>query len=111
VRRETLLKFFRAHNSVRTDPNEKSVDASKQAGPLVTDRAVIASSVVMTRALASQMKTTLAAIHDFDTEIAALCAVNQDFALMKSLPGAGPNYAARLTVALSHRPGAVAVGG
>ena len=46
------------------------------------------------------MKTTLAAIAEFDTEIEALCAVSPDFALMKSLPGAGQNYAARLTAAL-----------
>ncbi|MDQ3257660.1 MAG: IS110 family transposase [Acidobacteriota bacterium] len=100
VRRETLVKFFREHHSVRKETIEKRVDSIKQAVPLVIDRAVIASSVVMTRALAAQMKTTLEAINEFDSEIAALCAVNQDFALMQSLPGAGPNYAARLTAAL-----------
>ena len=100
VRRETLVKFFRAHNSVRKETIEKRVEAIKQAVPLVTDRAVIAASVLMTRALATQMKTTLAAILAFDAEIEALCAVNQDFVLLKSLPGAGQNYAARLTVAL-----------
>jgi transposase len=100
VRRETLVKFFRAHNSLRKETIEKRVDLIKEAVPLVTERAVIASSVLMTRALATQMKTTLAAIHEFDSEIEALCAANEDFALMQSLPGAGPNYAARLTVAL-----------
>lgn len=100
VRRETLSQFFRSHNSVRKDAVEKRVAAIKEAVPLVTDRAVIASSVLMTRALAAQMKTTLAAIKEFDSEIEALCAVNEDFALLKSLPGAGPNYAARLTAAL-----------
>ena len=100
VRRETLSKFFRSHNSVRTQTIEKRVGAIKEAVPLVTDRAVIASSVLMVKALAAQMQTTLSAIHQFDTEIAALCAVNEDFALMQSLPGAGPNYAARLAVAL-----------
>lgn len=100
VRRATLVRFFQTHNSVRREAIEKRVDSIKQAVPLVTDRAVIISSVLMTRALASQMKTTLSAIQQFDAEIAALCAVNQDFALMRSLPGAGPNYAARLTVAL-----------
>jgi hypothetical protein len=39
----------------------------------------------MVRALASQMKTTLAAIVEFDTEIEVLCAVSPDFALRKSL--------------------------
>ena len=100
VRRETLAKFFRAHNSVRKEAIEKRVGSIRQAAPLVTDPAVIASSVLMVKALASQMKTTLAAIAEFDTEIEALCAVSPDFALMKSLPGAGQNYAARLTAAL-----------
>jgi transposase len=100
VRRETLARFFQTHNSVRKDTVEKRVEAIRQAVPLVTDRAVIASSVLMMRALAAQMKTTLEAIAEFDTEIEALCAANQEFALMKSLPGAGPNYAARLAVAL-----------
>lgn len=100
VRCETLSKFFQTHNSVRRDTIEKRVEAIKQAVPLVTDPAVIASSIFMTRALAAQMQTTIEAIHEFDSEIEALCAVNEDFALMKSLPGAGPNYAARLTVAL-----------
>jgi transposase len=100
VRRETLVGFFRSHHSVRTDAIEKRVAGIKEAVPLVTDRAVIASSVVMMRALTAQMKATLEAINKFDSEIASLCAVNEDFALMKSLPGAGRNYAARLTVAL-----------
>jgi transposase len=100
VRRETLRRFFQAHHSVRREAIEKRVELIKQALPLVTDPAVSASSVLMVKALASQMKTTLEAIHEFDTEIEALCALNQDFALMRSLPGAGQNYAARLTVAL-----------
>jgi transposase len=100
VRRETLLKFFRAHHSLRRETLEKRVEAIKEAVPLVTDPAVIASSVLMVKALTAQMKTTLMAIHEFDSEIEALCAANQDFALMKSLPGAGQNYAARLLVAL-----------
>lgn len=100
VRRETLLRFFRAHHSARPETLDKRVEAIKRAMPLVTDRAVINSSVLMVKALSAQMQTTLAAIHEFDAEIEALCIVNQDFALMKSLPGAGQNYAARLTVAL-----------
>jgi hypothetical protein len=98
VRRETLVKFFRSHNSffrshnsLRKETIEKRVGLIKEAVPLVTDRAVIAASVLMTRALASQMQTTRAAIKEFDSEIAAWCAVNEDLALMKSLPGAAQN--------------------
>src|SRR5215207_1973503 len=69
VRRETLVKFFRSHHSVRTDAIEKRVAGIKEAVPLVTDGAVIASSVVMMRALTAQMKATLEAIAEFDSEI------------------------------------------
>jgi transposase len=100
VRRETLLKFFLAHHSVRPQTNQKRVDSMKASQPLTTDRAVINSSMVMTRALVAQMKSTLIAIREFDSEIAAICSVHQDFALFKSLPGAGNVYASRLVVAL-----------
>ncbi len=100
VRRETLLKFFRQHHSVRAETLDKRVAAIKASQPLVTDRAVINSSMLMCKALVSQMQVTLRAITEFDTEIEARCATHQDFALFKSLPGAGSVYASRLLVAL-----------
>jgi len=100
VRRATLLKFFRDHHSVRAETLHKRVEAIKTSKPLVTDRAVVNSSVVMCQALVSQMQSTLSAIAKFDAEIATLCSVHQDFALFKSLPGAGNIYASRLVVAL-----------
>ena len=100
VRRETLLKFFREHHSVRTQTIEKRVNSIKASQSLVTDRAVINSSVLMCKALVAQMQSTLSAIKEFDREIEAMCAVHQDFALLKSLPGAGQVYTSRLVVAL-----------
>jgi transposase len=100
VRRETLLKFFRAHNSVRKDTLERRVRSMKAAVPLTTDAAVLCSSAAMAQALCAQMKATLSAIHEFDRQIAQVCAAHQDFALFKSLPGAGEVYASRLTAAL-----------
>ncbi len=100
VRRTTLEKFFQEHHSVRKETLEKRLASIKEALPLVTDQAVLRSSMVMTKALAAQMKTTLSAIKEFDREIETICAVHQDFALFKSLPGAGAVYASRLVVAL-----------
>lgn len=100
VRGETLLKFFHEHNSVRRETIKKRMEALKQSQPLTTDRAVINSSVIMVKALVSQLKTTLAAVKEFDSEIEAICSAHQDFDLFKSLPGAGPVYASRLVVAL-----------
>jgi len=100
VRRATLSQFFRAHHSARRGKLEERVGAIRASLPLVTDAAVINSSVLMVKALAAQMKTTLAAIKEFDAEIAQLCAAHEDFELFTSLPGAGEVYAARLLAAL-----------
>ena len=100
ARRETLLKFFHSHNSVRRDTLEARLAAIKVAVPLTTDRAVLRSSSVMARALCAQMKATLCAIAELEREIAELCAAHEDYELFASLPGAGPVYASRLTAAL-----------
>jgi len=100
VRRATLEKFMREHNSLRTETIEKRLEGIRAAVPLTTDKAVINSSVVMVKALASQMKTTLAAIKEFDREIGALCCAHEDFELFSSLPGAGKVYASRLLTAM-----------
>ena len=100
VRRATLEKFMRLHNSQRKGTLEVRLNAITEAVPLTTDKAVINSSVVMVRALASQMKTTLAAVKEFDREIEALCCAHEDFELFSSLPGAGKVYASRLLTAM-----------
>ena len=96
VKRTTLLNFFRQHHSLRPDTLEKRLLAIKQSVPLTTDSAVINSSVLLSKALAAQMKCTLQAIKDFDREINKLCAAHPDFPLFQSLPGAGEVYASRL---------------
>jgi transposase len=96
VKRTTLLQFFRAHHSVRRDTLEQRLTAIKESLPLTTDRALINASVLMTKALAAQMKTTIAALGEFALEIEKLCAAHPDFPLFQSLPGAGPVYASRL---------------
>ncbi len=99
VRRATLEKFFREHNSQRIETVEKRIAAFKAAVPLTTDKAVIDSSAVMVKALAAQMQTTLAAVKEFDSQIEELCQSHDDFDLFASLPGAGRVYAARLLTA------------
>ncbi|PYS76150.1 MAG: IS110 family transposase [Acidobacteria bacterium] len=105
VHRVTLLKFFSAHNSGRRDTLETRLRTIKEARPLVTDRAVVNSSVVMVKALAAQMKVTLAAVGEFDRQIAALCQAHEDFRIFASLPGAGRVYASRLLAAVGSNRG------
>jgi transposase len=96
VKRTSLLNFFRAHHSVRSDTLEKRLAAIKESVPLTTDRAIINSSVLMITALAAQLKTTIEAVRQFDGEIEKLCVAHPDFHLFQSLPGAGDVYASRL---------------
>ena len=103
VRRQTLEKFFRDHNSHRKDTLEKRLEAIKDAVPLTTDQAVINSSVLMVKALAAQLQTTLAAVKEFDSQIAELCQAHADCELFASLPGAGAVYTSRLLAALGSR--------
>jgi transposase len=67
---------------------------------LTTDQAVMTSAVLMINALATQMKTTIAAIRAFDHELEPLCRTHADDPLLASLPGAGTVDAARLTAAM-----------
>jgi transposase len=100
VRRTALERFFREHNSHRKEAVERRLAAIKEAVPLTTDKAVIASSVLMARTLAMQMQTVLAAVKEFDREIEALCQSHEDYELFTSLPGAGKVYASRLLTAM-----------
>ncbi len=99
VRRRTLEKFFRSHNSVRQQALEERIKAITESVPLTTDKAVISSSVLMVKTLAAQMKTALSAIKEFDQKIAELCASHQDYHLFASLPGSGTVYSSRLLAA------------
>lgn len=84
VRRTTLEKFMREHNSLHKKAVEKRLEAIKTAVALTTDAAVITSSVVMVKALAAQMRTTLEAVREFDQRIEELCRAHEDFDLFAS---------------------------
>jgi transposase len=100
VPRTTLLNFFKAHHSVRSDTLAKRLAAIKESVPLTTDRAIIDSSILMITNLAHQLNTTIEAVRQFDLEIEKLSAAHPDFPLFQSLPGAGPVYASRLLAML-----------
>jgi transposase len=109
VRRETLVKFFQEHHSLRRETIQKRVEAIKQSPPLTTDRAVLSSSVVMSKALAAQMKATLAASKEFDTEIAVhLFDASRLYALQAPARG-GSRLCFPPSRRLRQRPGAMAI--
>lgn len=99
VRRASLEKFLREHNSARKQSIERRISSIKEAVGLTTDRAVIDSSVLMMKTLAAQMKAVISAIKEFDRNIEWLCASHDDYHLFASLPGSGSVYSSRLLAA------------
>jgi transposase len=100
ARKSALRSFFLSHHSTRKQLIESRIASIKESVELTTDRAVINSSIPMVKALASQMKSTLEAIREFDRQIEAHCARHEDYPLFSSLPGSGSVYSSRLLAAL-----------
>ena len=99
VRPSTIERFLRAHHSARAEALQRRLQAIKDAIPLVTDPAVINSSLPMVKALVAEMRVVIGAIAEFDAEIEALCETHSEFQLFASLPGSGTLHAARLLAA------------
>jgi hypothetical protein len=72
----------------------------KSALSLTNDGAVLSSSLLTVNLLVAQLRTTIAAIGEYDRHIEALCETHADYQLLAPLPGAGDVYAARLTGAM-----------
>jgi Transposase len=92
ARPATLLKFLQAHHSVRAATNQRRLAELQTAVPLTNDRAVLYSSTLLLKVLLAQLRTTIAAIAEYDRHIEALCQTHADYELFRSLPGAGPVY-------------------
>lgn len=100
ARPATIERFFIDHNSRDPERIKDRLKQVRQAVPATTDDAVITSSSVATVAWAGLLKQLLVTIATYDKKIDELARVHPDYALVKSLPGAGPAMAPRLIAAL-----------
>lgn len=100
ARPATIDKFLRSHHSTSKATNQRRLSDIKTAIPLITDAAVMTSSVINVKVLVAQMKTVIAALAEYDRHIEALCQTHDDYHLFAALPAAGAVHAARLTAAL-----------
>lgn len=99
VRPTTLLKFLRAHRSVNQATNQRRLAELKTALPLTNDPAVLSVAPLQVKVLVAQLRTTIAAIAEYERQITALCQTLEDYQLFASFPGAGLLHSARLTAA------------
>jgi transposase len=99
ARKESVRKFYYAHNCRRMDVMEKRLNAIAQLIPLCRDAAVLEPAKVQVKMLARQLLHLSAALKEYDTRIAQLFAKHSDAPIWQSFPGAGPTLAPRLACA------------
>ncbi len=103
ARSARLETFFKAHKVRFAHVIKARIGAIKAATPLTLDVAVITAHQLQAQVLVEQLRVTLTAIARFDDEIASLAAKLPDYALFRSLPGAGPSLAPRLLTAFGEQ--------
>jgi transposase len=99
ARKESVRKFYYAHNCRRMDVIEKRLHAITQMTPLCRDAAVIEPAKVQVEMLARQLLQLGSALKEYEAKIGQLFAQHQDALLWESFPGAGPTLAPRLACA------------
>ncbi len=97
--RLAVRKVYRAHTRRRPEQIEALCDEIRTARPLTTDRAIIASSVLMVEILVEQLRVLGAGIERVEQPLADLFATHPDHAIFQSFPGAGKALAPRLLTA------------
>jgi len=95
----TVRAFYYAHRSRRPDLITARLAQIKAATPLCTDAAVMAAHALRVQSLARQLRPLLAALAEYDRQIAAVFATHPDAALFQSFPGAAACLAPRLAAA------------
>ena len=99
AKKETVRKFYYAHNCRRLDRINQRLEALATMLPLTNDPSVIEPAKIQVQMLAAQLLQLGAAVKTYDTRIDLLFAAHPDAQIWASFPGAGPNLAPRLCVA------------
>ncbi len=103
ARATSVRAFFWSHNVRYVNVIDERIQAIKSARALTQDVAVITAYRLQALVLVDQLRVTLQAIDRFDAQIAEIAPNLPDYALFKSLPGAGPHLTPRLLVAFGEQ--------
>jgi transposase len=100
ARPETLRKFFLQRHSCTLDNVDRRLEEIRSALTATHDVAVACSCSAAVLALVRIVRTVRDAILSYDHQIETLARQHPDFAIIDSLPGAGPVLVPRLIAAL-----------
>jgi transposase len=99
VRKTTLEKFYRCHNCRKASVIDERISQIASARPLTSDPAIIEPLSLSVQTYATQLRSLIRAIEQFDKRIAHVFAQLPDHDLFDSFPGAGEVCAPRLAAA------------
>jgi transposase len=100
ARPETLRKFFIKRHSGKPESIDRRLEEIRRGVPATHDAAVTCSCSAAVLALVRIVRTVREAILSYDQQIETLARQHPDFAIIDSLPGAGPALVPRLIAAL-----------
>jgi transposase len=103
ARTAVLETFFHAHHCRSASRISARIESIRTAAALTDDPAIIGPCRLHVLALVTQLRAVLAAIVQFDREIAAVVHTLPDYALFEDLPGAGAQLAPRLLAAFGEQ--------
>lgn len=103
ARTAVLERFFHAHHCRSASRISARIESIRAAAALTEDPAIIGPCRLHVLALVAQLRAVLAAIVQFNLEIAQVACTLPDYALFESLPGAGPQLAPRLLAAFGEQ--------
>ncbi len=92
----TLKTFYYQHNSRRPELMEERLQIISQAVALTDDSALMISQPMRIQSLVGQLEALNSAIKTYDQELATRSQAHPDYAIFKSVPGAGAALIPRL---------------
>lgn len=99
VRSRTVRTFYHRHNCRNASVIDQRIAHISSACPLTSDPAIVEPLSLSVQTYATQLRSLIRAIQEFDTRIAHVFAQHPDHDLFESFPGAGDVCAPRLSVA------------
>ena len=103
ARPETLKQFYHLHGSRSQKLIDQRLGLVAKAVALTRESALMESFAMRIQLVCKELRMVVAAIKDFDRQIARTFASHPDHRIFHSLPGAGPVLAPRLLASLGSR--------
>jgi len=100
VKMATLMQFYYLRGSRSEKLIERRLQLIEQAVPLTDEPALLETFTLRVQLICRELKLVVAAIKDYDRQIAEAFNAHPDREIFRNLPGAGPTFAPRLLASM-----------